>query len=361
MLGKLHPSNHRAAAVGLALLITLAALAAACSPAAPQPTQPAAQAKVRVGYLATDLHHMSHIVARDLDMGGGQTLYQKYGLNIEDAVGAPYENGGVVMDRFAAGDADIGLLGLPPAIIKHLNSGTGTTILSQVNEIGSSIVVGKDINRFADLEGETVAVPSHSSIQFFLLLTMAEKEGVDPSKITIIDMAVRDMRTRLDKGEIAGFVAWEPFPSDAIIAGSGKLLATSQDIWPNHPDCVVVADKKFASANPDTVKKFLDVHTAAIQWINDALARPDSKEYAKLIELGSKFTGRDAAVLKEAYKGIRFRASVDAGFRDNLVEFTNKLIQFKVVPQEKLGERGYKSVAEFAAAYVQPASGGAGS
>lgn len=361
MLGKLHPSNHRAAAVGLALLITLAALVAACSPAAPQPTQPAAQAKVRVGYLATDLHHMSHIVARDLDMGGGQTLYQKYGLNIEDAVGAPYENGGVVMDRFAAGDADIGLLGLPPAIIKHLNSGTGTTILSQVNEIGSSIVVGKDINRFADLEGETVAVPSHSSIQFFLLLTMAEKEGVDPSKITIIDMAVRDMRTRLDKGEIAGFVAWEPFPSDAIIAGSGKLLATSQDIWPNHPDCVVVADKKFASANPDTVKKFLDVHTAAIQWINDALARPDSKEYAQLIELGSKFTGRDAAVLKEAYKGIRFRASVDAGFRDNLVEFTNKLIQFKVVPQEKLGERGYKSVAEFAAAYVQPASGGAGS
>ena len=108
------------------------------------------------------------------------------------------------------------------------------------------------------------------------------------------------------------------------------------------------------------MKKFLEVHTAAIQWINDALAKPESEEYAKLIELGTQFTGRDAAVLKEAYKGIRYSATLDAGFRDNVVEFTEKLIQFKVDPQEKLGERGYKSAEEFAASYIQPASGGAG-
>jgi NitT/TauT family transport system substrate-binding protein len=356
MLKKSDARKIPGAAIAVLTLAILAAFIAACAPgpAAQSTPQVAAPAKVRVGYLTSDLHHISHFVAQDPTVGGGQSLYQKFGLTIEDAVGAPYADGGTEMDRFAAGDVDIGLLGLPPAIIKHLNAGTATTVIAQVNEIGSSLVVGKGVNRFSDLVGKTVATPGHSSIQFFLLLTLAEKEGVDPGQMTIIDMPVKDMQARLEKGDIAGFVAWEPFPSEAVHDGAGKVLATSQDIWPNHPDCVVVASRKFLQEHPDTVQNFLQAHVAAVQWINGAKAAPDSKEYGLLVDLGARFTGRDAAVVKDAYNGIHYRATTDLAFRDAFMQFTDKLIQYKIVPAEKLQERGYKSVADFAASYIQP-------
>lgn len=347
--------NRVMAGIGVALSAALLSVQAACAPAAQPTPQPAAPSnKVRAGYIATDLHHIPHIVARDQTAGGGQSLYEKDGVSVEDAVGAPYADGGVVMDHIAAGDVDIALLGLPPSIIKTLNAGVDTTVLAQVNEIGSSLVVSKTINRFSDLAGKTVATPSHSSIQFFLLLTLAEKEGVDPSTMTIIDMPVKDMQARLGKGDIAGFVAWQPFPAQAVYDGAGKILANSEDIWPNHPDCVVVANRKFAREHPDAVKGFLRAHATAIQWVNDAKTKPDSREYQLLVDLGMKFTGRNADVVKEGLKGINYKVATDAGFRDGVTQFTNKLIQFKIVPSERLQERGYKTAADFTAAFVQP-------
>jgi NitT/TauT family transport system substrate-binding protein len=239
-------------------------IAISCAPAAtPRP----APVKVRVGYLAADLHHIAHIVAQHKDAGGGTSFYERHGLVVEDGVGAPYANGGVEMDHFAANDVDVGMLGAPPAITKHLNAGVDTLIVGQVNAIGSALVVAKDIGKVSDVAGKTVATPGHSSIQFFLLLNYAEQQGVDIGKINVIDMAPKDMRAAMEKGNIAAFIAWEPFPAEAVVAGFGRVLATSQDIWPNDLDCVVAVNRKFVQANPDTVVRFLRAHQDATrQW-----------------------------------------------------------------------------------------------
>ncbi len=322
---------------------------ASCAPAASVKQAPT---KVRVGYLFGDLHHIAHAVAQDKEAGGGTSFYEKYGLTVEDGVGAPYADGGTEMDHFAANDVDVGLLGAPPAITKHLNAGVDTLIVGQVNEIGSSLVVAKNINKFSDLIGKTVATPGHSSIQYFLLLNYAQQQGVDIGKINVVDMAPKDMRASMQSGRIDAFIAWEPFPSDATVAGVGKVLATSQDIWPNHLDCVILVNRKFANEHPDLVKRFVEAQRDATNWVINALAHPDSKEYAHLVDLGVKFTGRDAAVVKEAYKGIRYTTTLDANFHNSLVEFTNKLIQFKIIGADKLTERGYKSADDFATKYV---------
>lgn len=333
------------------ILLVLLVLAAGCAPAA-APTPTPTPAKVRLGYLVADLHHISHIVAQDPEAGGGTSFYQKYGLVVEDALGAPYANGGVEMDHFAAGDVDMGMLGAPPAITKHLNAGVNTVIVGQVNEIGSALVVAKNVNSLSDLVGKTVATPGHSTIQFFLLLNYAQQQGVDISQINVVDVPPKDMRAKLEAGDLGGFLVWEPFASEAVVAGFGKILATSQDIWPNHLDCMVVADRQFAQANPDTVERFLRAHRDATAWMLAALARPESKEYNRLVELAVKFTERDATVVQEAFKLIRFKTEIDAGFSTSLIEYTNKLMEFKIVPQDRLAERGYKSVEDFATKYL---------
>ena len=135
---------------------------------------------IRLGFLQGDLHQLAQAVAlSDEILPGGTTIFEKYGLNVEAAPGAPFSNGGAEMDGFAAGNVDIGYLGSPPAILKHLNTGVDTTIVAQVNTEGSAIVVGVDsgIESISDLEGRTIAAPGESSIQFLLLKALMEQQG----------------------------------------------------------------------------------------------------------------------------------------------------------------------------------------
>jgi NitT/TauT family transport system substrate-binding protein len=136
---------------------------------------------VRVGYLLGDLHHLAYMVAKSTDVGGGQSLFEKYGVNVVDAEGAPYSNGGVEMDHFEAGDVDIGYLGGAPAVLKHLNAGVNTQILSQVNSEGSAIIVAENIDSLDDLKGKKFGIPGFATVQYFLLRMIAEQEDIEIS------------------------------------------------------------------------------------------------------------------------------------------------------------------------------------
>lgn len=326
-------------------------LAAACGSA---PTAAPSPVTVRVGYLLADLHHIAYAVAQDAEAGGGTSFDDQFGVRVEDAAGAPYANGGVEMDNFAAGDVDLGMLGAPPAITKHLNAGVDVRVIAQVNALGSALIVRPAIRTPEDLLGQTVAVPSHAAIQFFLFLNFAQQHNLDIGGITIVDMPPPDMRVKLEAGEIAGFLAWEPWPADAVISGAGEVMATSSDIWPDHLDCVVAVDRAFAEAQPDTVRRFLQAHAAATRWIQEALAQPGSTEYAHLMDLGAAFTQRPPAVVEAAFSNITFRSELDSGFTDSIKAYTEKLIEFGLIPPEKLTERGYSSVDDFVAHYVDP-------
>jgi NitT/TauT family transport system substrate-binding protein len=326
-------------------------LAAACGSA---PTPAPSPVTVRVGYLLADLHHIAYVVGQDAEAGGGTSFYDQYGVRVEDAAGAPYANGGVEMDHFAAGDVDLGMLGAPPAITKHLNAAVDIRVIAQVNALGSALVVAPGIQTPEDLRGTTVAVPGHAAIQFFLFLIFAQQHTLDIADINVVDMPPPDMRVKLEAGEIAGFLAWEPWPADAVSGGAGKVMATSSDIWPDHLDCVVAVNGAFASAQPDTVRRFLQAHIAATRWIQEALAQPDSEAYSHLMDLGAAFTQRPREVVEAAFSNITYRSALDSGFNDSIKAYTEKLIEFGLIPPEKLTERGYSGVDDFVAHYVDP-------
>ncbi|HIH00900.1 TPA: ABC transporter substrate-binding protein [Thermoplasmata archaeon] len=140
---------------------------------------------IRLGYLAGDIHQLAQYVAANSSVfGGTMSMFEKYGLNVEAAAGAPYTNGGNEMDAFVAGHVDIGYLGAPPAILKKLNVDTDTTIIAQANSEGSAIVVAADsgISSLSDLTGKIVATPGESSIQHLLLKIALAEEGLKLSK-----------------------------------------------------------------------------------------------------------------------------------------------------------------------------------
>lgn len=158
---------------------------AAADAISPSSTIINAGSPIHLGYLLGDLHQMAQVVAQNTTVTGtSKSLFETYGLEVANAVGAPFANGGAEMDGFAASTVDIGYLGAPPSIIKHLNAGTGTTIVAQANVEGSGLVVAADsgIHDVRDLMNKTVAVPgppAEQSIQFLLLKIELERQGLD--------------------------------------------------------------------------------------------------------------------------------------------------------------------------------------
>ena len=344
-------SKKQTTIIALVLVLIAAALVIQSGILSPKPE--VVKPVIRVGYLMSDLHHLAYFVAKNQTAGRGRSFFEAHGVNVTDAVAGGYANGGVEMDAFAGGQVDRGYLGSAPAITKHLNAGVNTSIIAQVNEIGSGLVVAKDINRLSDLKGKTVAVPSRSSVQYFLLLKLAESEGVDIKDIAVIEMTpLANMKIKMEKGEISGFVAWEPFVSDAVISGVGKLLASSNDIWPHHVCCVLVVSNSFAADHRDLVVNFLRAHMEATEWINNAKSNQNSTEYRLLIDIAVHFTGRSPEVIESALKLIDYKFEMDQTFMNSFKAFAEKLIQYNIVPLEKLNERGYGDIDSFVTKYL---------
>lgn len=344
-------------AIGIVALLTLSVIASGCLNT---PKEEVKTDKIRVGFLTADLHHLAYFVAKNQTVGNGTSFFDKYGVKVVDALTGGYANGGAEMDDFASADRklDLGYMGAPPSITKYLNTKglPKTRVISQVNEIGSALVVAKDINNVSDLKGKKVAVPSHSAIQFFLFVNYLKNNGIEigtsSEQVVAEDTPVGQMKTKLQTGEIAGFIAWEPFPTDAIQSGIGKILIKSNEIWNNHLDCVIVVNKDFAEKNKELIDGFLKAHISATNWINNAMKDENSTEYKLLIQIAVSFTARNETVVKEALKNINFKNSIDNNFFESFITYTNKLVDYNIVGNDKLSELGYSNTGEFANDYI---------
>ncbi len=311
---------------------------------------------IRVAYLQGDIHQVAYFVANSVSAGGGESFFEQYDVKVEDAKGAPYPSGGEVMVAFAAGDVDIGYLGSPPAIIAHVNAEVPTKVIGQVNSLGSAIVVKDNIVDASDLVGKTLATPGPSTIQQFMLLTYLENNGLvvgdGPDEVQVTTVGVTLMKASMEADEIQGFIAWQPFPADAVDSGVGHVLADSTDIWPGHICCVVGTMEKFVKDHPDEVTDYLRAHIAATKWIQQAMADKESDEYDLLVQISVDFTGRNENVVKEALEGMDYAYSLTGAWKTSFTEYTDKLIVQGTLTQEAMDNMGYATAQELTDEYV---------
>ncbi len=141
------------------------------------PTSP-----VKLGFLKADIHELAQFVAQNKTVGGGESMFEKYGVAVTNAsTTGGFSNGPEEMSKFAAGAVDIGYLGCAPAIQSHLNAQTHTVIVAQANTEGSAIIVkvGSGIHSIGGLQNKTIAVPSTGAIQFVLLKKAITDAGLE--------------------------------------------------------------------------------------------------------------------------------------------------------------------------------------
>jgi len=266
---------------------------------------------IRVGYLQNDLHHLPLFVA--LEKG----FFEEVGLKID--VSGIFKAGPEEMSAFAAGELDLGYVGQAPATAAYLNRVADIKFISQSNLEGSAIVVrtGSKIMSAADLAGRTIAIPGHATMQDFLLRKFLKKSGVSFDDIKIIILKPPEMIQALKQKNIDAFIAWEPYPSQAVADGICRALISSTDIWENHPCCVVIADEQFLKNDPDKFLRIKEAHKNACIFIKN--------NHKAAVDIGVKYTGMDVLIVEKAVSSIKYDPVIDSDKAVQFVDFLNEL------------------------------------
>jgi len=138
--------------------------------------------------------------------------------------------------------------------------------------------------------------------------------------VYLTQTAPPSMLEQLKAGEIDGFIAWEPFNSTAVNDGLGNYLFTSQEVWDDHPCCVIAVNEEFTDEN--TTEALVWAHVKASRFIND----PKNRD--KVLQYAAEFTGKSEAVVKKSLENITY---VEYPAKDKFEEYYNSLVEGKLL------------------------------
>ncbi|HGY9626707.1 CmpA/NrtA family ABC transporter substrate-binding protein [Pseudomonas juntendi] len=93
-------------------------------------------------------------------------------------------------------------------------------------------------------------------------------QGIHPLQdVRSVVVPPAQMAAHLQAGRIDGFCVGEPWSADAVAKGLGFTLATSQSIWPDHPEKVLGATRSFVEQYPNSARALLKAVLAASRFI----------------------------------------------------------------------------------------------
>lgn len=260
---------------------------------------------VNIGYLPSD-HHAALLIAET------EKKYESKGVKVNLV---KFDNGGNLMTAMANGEVDVGYVGITPAL-SSISKGVPVKIVSSVQEEGSGIVVPDDssISNVSDLKDKKVATPDPSSIQYMLLLYALKEANLDKNDLTISSLKSPQLVDAIKTKKLDGIVAFEPFVTQAVLNANGTEIASSNDILPEHPCCVIVAREDFITNHEDKLKTILDIHNETTEYI---LKNPE--------EAATKLPADqfDVNVEKVAMKNIKFTSGLSDDYKNKVKDFMN--------------------------------------
>jgi ABC-type nitrate/sulfonate/bicarbonate transport system substrate-binding protein len=137
-------------------------------------------------------------------------------------------------------------------------------------------LVGRNIEGLDGLKGKKVGIAKGTGSESFWN-ELVEKKQLNDADYNIVDVEAPEMLAALERGDIDGFVAWEPWPTRALMAVKGsKILQDSDGIY-NSVNFVYM-NRGWIEKNKDTAVRFVRALVAA----NDLIGK-DRPAAAKMV------------------------------------------------------------------------------
>lgn len=180
------------------------------------------------------------------------------------------------------------------------NNGQGITLSNQLKDKG--VTSGATLKRVIDNENrdftfaQTFPTGTHAMWLYYWLATY----GINPMKdVKTIVVPPPQMVANMRIGNMDGYCVGEPWNARAIHDKVGFSVATSQDIWTDHPEKVLGCTADFVEKNPNTALAITKAILEACRYI-DATANRAS--VAKLIS-GKAYVNAPEEVIAGRFVG----------------------------------------------------------
>jgi NitT/TauT family transport system substrate-binding protein len=157
-----------------------------------------------------------------------------------------------------------------PMAIALRSQGAPIRIVYLGHRYGSAVVVRKDgpVKVFSDLRNRTIAVPSRFSDERLIVFRAMKTFGMRPGDIKMVEMAPADVAGALAARAIDAFSMGEPYPSQAEMAGFGRVLFHAREHWPDYMSCVLVVRQDLIDKHPDAVQVLVDGIARSGLWLD---------------------------------------------------------------------------------------------
>lgn len=186
---------------------------------------------------------------------------------------------------------------LAPLVMDLADKGIPVRIVALGHRSGAVIMVrtDSDVQRFRDLAGRRIAIPSRFAVDFLFLRRMLAREGMTPEDVEVVEMAPPDMPAALYADAVDAYCTGEPFGAAAQSAGYARPLKMTRDEWRNYICCVLTVREELIAANPALVQDLVDHVLGAGVWLDRQQANRDK---AVAIAAGRDFFNQDPNILK---------------------------------------------------------------
>jgi nitrate/nitrite transport system substrate-binding protein len=180
------------------------------------------------------------------------------------------------------------------------NNGQGITLASQLKEKG--VTSGPTLKRLIDNENrdftfaQTFPTGTHAMWLYYWLATY----GINPMKdVKTIVVPPPQMVANMRIGNMDGYCVGEPWNARAIYDKVGFTVATTQDIWTDHPEKVLGCTAEFVEKHPNTALAMTKAILDACRYID---ATANRAAVAKLIS-GKAYVNAPEEVIAGRFVG----------------------------------------------------------
>ena len=202
-------------------------------------------------------------------------------------------------------------------------------IWSYAPKLDTQCIASGDVNTAKDLVGKNVASTGTGGFSYTQIYACLKPGGVDVSQVKLINMTRSQFVPSLVSKRIKAAVFHVDDAYTVQHAGVPlKVLSNEADALPQWWYGAVSVLDKYASANPDLVKRFLTAMVQADRWMNDPANRD------AVIKIGVEQTKEDPAAVAYAYDYIvkRHLWTLNSGMDQASEAYTaQQLLNFKEI------------------------------
>jgi NitT/TauT family transport system substrate-binding protein len=187
---------------------------------------------------------------------------------------------------------------LAPMVMDLADKGVPVKIVALGHRSGAVIMVRKDspYHSFSDLKGKRIAIPSRFAVDNLFVHRLMKEHGLEEGDLTKIEIAPPDMPAALLANAVDAYATGEPFGAKSEMAGYGRVLYMTRDVWPSYICCVLTVREELIKSDPKLVQNLVNHVLSAGQWLD---AKPANR-------LTAAHIASQRSIFNQAYELIKW-------------------------------------------------------